>query len=209
MTGLLLGLLIAVSSIPSIQEQRDPGRLIIGGVRAPEVLSQTKPYYSAEGLQRKVEGTVLLEGFVRSDGRFELLRVARGLGFGLDEHTAIAARNWRFRPGTKDGVAVDMVHTVEVLFKLPPAKPKFTPPDIVPLMNRLVEMVKLAGFDGWRIEAEITISSTGTVTDVNFLNDPDVGLVELFRAAFRQAKFAPATRDGVPVPTTAKLFLGP
>ena len=205
MTKLLLGLLISISSIPSIPQQRDPGRLMIGGVRTPEVLSETKPYYSAQGLQRRVEGTVLLEGFVRTDGRFQLLRVARGLGFGLDEMAAIAARSWRFRPGTKDGVAVDMVHTVAVLFKLPPAKPKFTPPNLLPWLRQFAEGANLAGFDGEHIEAKITIIATGAVTNVQVLNDINVELKESFVSALKKAKLTPATQGGVPRATRSKV----
>ena len=152
-----------------------------------------------------MEGTVLLEGFVRTDGRFQLLRVSRGLGFGLDEMAAIAAGSWSFRPGTKDGVAVDMVHTVEVLFKLPPAKPKFTPPNIAPWMRQFVEKARLAGFGGMQVDAEVMINATGTVTEVKILNDTDVELKERLVSALKKAKLTPATRGGVPKATTSKV----
>ena len=49
-------MLISLSSIPSIQQQRNPGTLIIGGVRASEVLSETKPGYTTEAMKNRIQG---------------------------------------------------------------------------------------------------------------------------------------------------------
>ena len=207
MTRLLLGLLISISSIPSLQQQRDPGSLMIGGVRAPEVLFETKPAYTVEAFKNRVEGTVVLLGFVRQDGSFELYRVLRGLGFGLDEQAVLAVRSWRFRPGTKDGTAVDMLHTIEVSFKRSDAREKLVRPSISDWMKQFVAEAKQAGLEGL-IEAEITITPAGTLTDVNVVKDTDVALTAFLMAAARRAKLAPATLNGVPFETNAKIHYG-
>jgi TPR repeat protein len=48
----------------------------------------------------------------------------RPLGFGLDETAIEAVRQWRFRPATKDGKAVNVQATIEVNFVLNPDNPQ-------------------------------------------------------------------------------------
>ncbi len=216
MTKLILGLIISLSSIPSIHQQRNPGTLIIGGVRAPEVLSETKPTFTMDAIGRRIEGAVVLEGFVRKDGRFELYRIVRGLGFGLDEQAAIAVRSWLFRPGTKDGIAVDMLHTVEVLFRRADAKAQLSLPVIGNWMKQFVEEAKQAGLEGW-IDADFTISPTGNLVRVSVVNDgsqPSAGLptagaelIQHFMDAARQAKVTPARIRGTPVESNSHVQL--
>jgi len=55
---------------------------------------------------------------VRKDGTIEILKVVRGLGLGLDENAIQALKQWKFRPGMKNGVAVDVALNIEVNFSL-------------------------------------------------------------------------------------------
>jgi TonB family protein len=69
---------------------------------------------------RKVgfQGTVLLTAVVGSDGNVRDIQLKRALGLGLDE-AAIQklSRDWRFRPGSKDGNPVSVRVSVEVNFR--------------------------------------------------------------------------------------------
>ena len=72
-----------------------------------------------ERLQRMDEvQPVVLEAIVRRDGTVDIQRVVRSLGFGLDENAIQALKQWRFKPGTKNGVAVDVSLNIEVNFNL-------------------------------------------------------------------------------------------
>jgi TonB family protein len=42
----------------------------------------------------------------------------RSLGFGLDENAIQALKQWRFRPGMRNGVPVDVALNIEVNFNL-------------------------------------------------------------------------------------------
>ena len=84
----------------------------------PTVLSRIKPVYTLEARTADLEGTVELAVIVRKDGSLEVLKVLRGLGLGLDENAIKALKKWRFRPGMKDGVPVDVRLNVEVTFSL-------------------------------------------------------------------------------------------
>jgi protein TonB len=89
-----------------------------GGVNPPSVLSRVEPQYSEEARKARFQGTVVLEAIVRKDGTVDIQRDVRSLGFGLDENAIQALKQWRFKPGTKGGVAVDVSLNIEVNFNL-------------------------------------------------------------------------------------------
>lgn len=89
-----------------------------GGVSPPSVVSRVEPQYSEEARKARYQGTVVLEAIVRRDGTVDILRVVRSLGFGLDENAIDALKKWKFRPGMKGGVAVDVALNIEVNFNL-------------------------------------------------------------------------------------------
>lgn len=89
-----------------------------GGVSAPVVIFRVEPLYSEEARKVKHQGVVVLWAIVRKDGSLEVLKLVRGLGLGLDESAINALKQWKFRPGMKDGVPVDVALNVEVSFTL-------------------------------------------------------------------------------------------
>lgn len=90
------------------------------GVSSPALLTQVKPQYTTEAMRAKIQGKVWLEVVVMPDGRPGNIRVVRSLDrtFGLDEEAIKAMRQWRFRPGTRQGEAVAVAVTVEMEFTL-------------------------------------------------------------------------------------------
>ena len=88
------------------------------GVTPPTVLRRYKPAYSEEAKKARIEGVVILSAIVRKDGTIEVLKVVRSLDRGLDENAVRAIRRWKFRPGMKDGIPVDVALNVEVNFSL-------------------------------------------------------------------------------------------
>ena len=89
-----------------------------GGVSAPVLLYKVEPEYSEEARKAKYQGTVVVYVEVDPSGRAVNPRILRSLGLGLDEKAIEAIRNWRFRPGYKDGKPVTVVATIEVNFRL-------------------------------------------------------------------------------------------
>jgi TonB family protein len=89
-----------------------------GGVSAPVVLHKVEPEYSEEARKAKYQGTVLLYIEVDPSGRPTNIRVQRSLGLGLDEKAVEAVRQWKFKPGYKDGKPVTVAATIEVNFRL-------------------------------------------------------------------------------------------
>ncbi len=89
-----------------------------GGVSAPILISKIEPEYSEEARKAKYQGVVVLYVEVDPSGRAQNVRVARSLGLGLDEKAIAAVRQWKFRPGLKDGKPVTVAATIEVNFRL-------------------------------------------------------------------------------------------
>jgi hypothetical protein len=59
-----------------------------------------------------------LEVVFSSTGEIRVLRLVRGLGFGLDESARTAASQIRFHPSTRNGNPVDTTGTVHIVFEL-------------------------------------------------------------------------------------------
>jgi TonB family protein len=89
-----------------------------GGVTAPIVLSKKDPEYSEEARKAKYQGTVLLSIEVSPSGIASNIKVVRSLGLGLDEKAIDAVKQWKFKPGYKDGKPVTVAATIEVNFRL-------------------------------------------------------------------------------------------
>ena len=88
------------------------------GVTAPVVLYKKEPEYSEEARKAKYQGTVVLYIEVDPSGRAVNPRVVRSLGLGLDEKAMEAVRQWKFKPGYRDGKPVTVAATIEVNFRL-------------------------------------------------------------------------------------------
>src|ERR1017187_3346003 len=89
-----------------------------GASTAPVVLFQVEPEFSEEARKAKLQGVVMLYGEVDINGRLRNIRVTRGLGLGLEEKAVEAVKQWRFRPGTRDGKPVVSAAAIEVNFHL-------------------------------------------------------------------------------------------
>ena len=90
------------------------------GVEIPKLLRQVKPSYTSEAMRAKVQGVVLLECVVDTDGTVGRCGVQKSLdqAFGLDQEAIKAAQQWRFQPGTRFGEPVKVLVTIELTFTL-------------------------------------------------------------------------------------------
>lgn len=90
------------------------------GITLPVVLVEKKPAYTADAMRAKVQGSVWLECIVMPDGTVGDVKVTRSLDpiFGLDQEAIKAAKQWRFRPGMRQGDPVPVIITIELTFTL-------------------------------------------------------------------------------------------
>ena len=61
---------------------------------------------------------MVLDVDVNDSGQVTKLKVTRSLGLGLDTKAIEAVKQWRFKPGMKDGRPVAMQAQVSVYFRL-------------------------------------------------------------------------------------------
>lgn len=88
------------------------------GVTLPVVIRERKPSYPPAVMRDGVQGSVNLVCVVLTDGTVGDVRVTKLLHPDLEEEAVRSLRQWTFKPGTKDGVAVPVQIEVEMAFTL-------------------------------------------------------------------------------------------
>jgi periplasmic protein TonB len=86
----------------------------------PQVVREVKADYTEEAKKAGIQGSVLLDAVVLTDGTVGEVRVTRSLDtkYGLDAQAVKALKQWQFKPGTKDGKPVPVRVDVEMTFTL-------------------------------------------------------------------------------------------
>ncbi|HUQ91815.1 MAG TPA: M56 family metallopeptidase [Bryobacteraceae bacterium] len=99
-----------------------PQRIRIGGnVQATKLVYMPKPQYPQNLQQQGVEGTVLLEGVISTDGSLLSLRSLNSLVHPELGQAAIdAVKQWRYQPTLLNGKPVEIITTITVNYRLAP-----------------------------------------------------------------------------------------
>jgi protein TonB len=69
-------------------------------------ISFTDPRVSRWELPSGVQGEVIVELTIDAEGNVLEERLLQGLGHGVDEKIMATLRDWRFRPATRNGIAI-------------------------------------------------------------------------------------------------------
>lgn len=105
-----------VAAPPTVQAR--PAAQAAAKIIPVEILSKEKPIYTEEARSKHIEGEVLLEAVFEATGKIRVLRIVRGLGYGLDDAAVRAAEQIRFKPALKDGQPSDSTAVVHIIFQL-------------------------------------------------------------------------------------------
>ena len=89
-----------------------------GSITGPVPIYKPDPEFSAEARKAKLQGQVVLEVVVDTDGKAHGIRIRSGLGLGLDEKAIAAVETWRFRPAHRNGRPIAVAATIYVNFRL-------------------------------------------------------------------------------------------
>ena len=120
----LVWLGVSLHAVGQAADQTEPDVYRSGnGIEMPRLLKEVKPQYTKEALDAKIQGVVLLEAVVQTDGTVrDDVKVVRSLDmkYGLDEQAMKAARQWLFVPGVRnrDKKPVAVLVTIEIAFTL-------------------------------------------------------------------------------------------
>lgn len=90
---------------------------------SPDPIKKVDPAYPANMVHDRIEGVVVLHAVIRTDGTVGEVKVLEGFNERLDENARVALQQWRFRPGTRNGVPVEIEAVVRVPFRV--LKPEF------------------------------------------------------------------------------------
>ncbi|MGH7552486.1 MAG: energy transducer TonB [Longimicrobiales bacterium] len=101
---------------PPAPREREPVR-VGGAITRPERLHDVPPVYPTVARVARLEGTVILEAVIGTDGTVRDVRVLRSVSL-LDNAAIEAVRQWVFTPTRLNGEPVPVVMTVTVTFRL-------------------------------------------------------------------------------------------
>jgi len=108
--GLVVQSVVFAGSLPQERPAKD--------VTMPTVVREVKPDYPESAKKERIQGNVMLGVVVKKDGTVGDVTVKKSLHPELDEAAVRAMKKWEFKPGTKDGKAVDVTVEVEMTFNL-------------------------------------------------------------------------------------------
>jgi TonB family protein len=207
-TALLLG--IALSAQTPSQEK--PPYRAGNGVVLPTLVSDVKANYTADAIRARVQGSIMLECVVNVDGSVGEIKVLKSLPHGLDESAVTALEQWRFKPGTKDGVPVPVIVDVEMTFTLGRKGPALDSPDVhtvgvgidAPVLLKETkpqypDAVRAEGITG-SVILQAVILPDGTVGDTRVTQSLDSRLDAEAIKTLNEWRFRPAMKDGRAVP---------
>ena len=84
----------------------------------PIPLNEVKPKFTKEALRNRIEGAVIVQLQVGTDGHVKKVKIVNGLPDRLDEMAIEAAYKLKFKPATKNGKPVAHWMTIPIKFEL-------------------------------------------------------------------------------------------
>ncbi len=101
-----------------------PAPIRVGGtVQAARILNRMMPIYPPEASEEGIGGTVRLEATITAEGRVREISVRDGHPL-LIESAVTAVEQWRYRPTLLNGVPVEVITYVDIVFKPRPPEEK-------------------------------------------------------------------------------------
>ena len=106
-----------VLNCAQLDEGDNPGYRPPGAFSGPAPLDKVDPKYPQSIIEQHVDGEVVLYAIVRKDGSVDGIQLVRKLDPQLDKNSMEALARWKFRPGTRAGVPVDVEMVVHIPFR--------------------------------------------------------------------------------------------
>ncbi len=119
MRTLILAAILGIAAVLPQQSADKAYQTSDPGVKPPMLVHEVKPTYTADAMRRKVQGKVALRVVVTTDGTLrDDVEVVESLDPDLDAQAVTAAKQWTFKPGTKDDKPVNVSVMIEMTFTL-------------------------------------------------------------------------------------------
>jgi TonB family protein len=99
--------------------RNNASRYATGDLSGPLPLKKVDPKYPPTAIVERVQGEVVLYAVIRRDGSVGSIQLVRGIDRQLDANAISALGQWKFRPASKQGAAVELEAIVHIPFRLP------------------------------------------------------------------------------------------
>jgi len=215
-----------------------PAAATTSGTKYPVPVISPEPRYTDAARLAGIQGAVELQAVVRADGTVGDVRVTKSLDarYGLDAEAVKAAKQWVFKPATRDGAPLPSNATLVMTFRTGPQAPQGqadddfvkgaykvdTPGLVAPKATHTVEAKYTA--DAMRakmqglVDVEVVVDADGIVARARVAKDPSAqplsgpdDLVQQLNDEALKAvglwTFEPATLNGRPVAALIKLSM--
>jgi protein TonB len=114
----LVASLTAGASLANPAPQGSPQTVRVGGdIKPPVKTKNVPPVYPSFAIQAHIQGVVILETTIGTDGKVKEIKVLRSIKE-LDDAAVKAVKAWEFKPTTVGGQAVQVITTIPVNFNL-------------------------------------------------------------------------------------------
>ena len=92
--------------------------LLTGDIQKPVRIFATPVRYTEEARKAGVQGVVILEAIITTEGDVDDVRVVLGQPHGLTENAIESVLQWKYEPATKDGRPVPVIMAVTITFQV-------------------------------------------------------------------------------------------
>ena len=116
-----LGVVVSLVALgPIVLAGQAPLRLRVGGdIQRPQKIVHVDPVYPEQAKADRIEGMVIVETVIATNGTVMDVQVIRSAHRLLDAAAVDAVSQWEFTPTLLNGEPVELVMSVNVTFSLP------------------------------------------------------------------------------------------
>jgi TonB family protein len=176
-----------------------------------KLIKKVEPVYPDEARKAGIEGLVVLEGTIDTEGNVSKVKVLKGENESLNKAAAEAVKQWKYKPAILKGKPMPVNFTVTVKFSLNDKesgapKPAESaehpgPKPVKKVSPTYPEEARKEGIEGTVI-LEATIDAEGNVAKVKVLKGEIDSLNKAAVEAIKQWKYEPVIVEGKAMPST-------
>jgi len=104
-------------SFAQLDEDPRPPYRPKGVLSGPQPIVKVDPEYPEAAIKEHIDGEVVLYAIIRKDGSVDSIQLMRSLDPQLDKNAMAALARWKFLPGKRAGVPVDIEAVVHIPFE--------------------------------------------------------------------------------------------
>ena len=198
---------------PDPSDRPSPG---CARLEQPVLLRRVEPEYPADVRRQGLQGFVILQGRVDTNGEVTEVRPLQSPSEALSKLASAAVRQWRYKPALCDGKPMRVYLTVTSNFRLDrPTSAIMSHPNIVrpvdascasptaPILVHRIEPTYPKGLGKFRVEGTVIlegiVGTDGGVSAIRVISSPSEPLSRSAAEALGAWRYQPATCDGKPV----------